>query len=113
MFDMFVTIVLVTTYLSTVNCQRFKRENSGVSYANFVRNPFSKLNESSLATIQVSSLGECALECIDHRECFSVNLGNQNRGKDACELIKTDKFKKPDMFTVSQKFHHYYIKVRS
>ena len=110
---MFVTIVLVTTYLSTVNCQRFKRDDSGLNYANFVENPFSKLNESSLATVQVSSLGECTLECIYHRECFSVNFGTQNRGRHACELINTDKFKKPDMFTVSQDFHHYNIKVRS
>lgn len=103
---------IVIFYLSLVNCESFKRDDTGVNYANFVRNPFSKLTKSSLVTVQVSSLGECTLECIKHRECVSVNFGNQNQGRHSCELINTDKFVNPAKFTVSQDFHHYHIKVR-
>ena len=110
-FSMFAKII--TFYLSSVNCESFKRDDSVVSYANFVSNPFSKLiSKSFLAIVQVSSLGECTLKCINHRECVSVNFGHQNQGRHTCELINRDKFIKPHKFTVSQDFHYYHIKVR-
>lgn len=96
---------------SRVNCQNYKRTNSGVSFAQFVGNPFTRLNASLIATLQVSSLGECTLECINHHDCFSVNFGNQGHGKHTCELVNADKFNQPGKFTISQEFYHYNIKV--
>ena len=99
-------------HLTLVNCESYKRNNLGLGYANFVRNQFSKLTASYLATVQVSSLGQCTLECISHKQCVSVNFGeNQSQGRHTCELMKTDKFKTPENFTSSQDFHHYNIKV--
>ena len=98
--------------LPTANCQSFKRSiNSHVRYAQFVGNPFTKLKASLLATLQVSSLGECTLGCINNQECFSVNFGD-TQGRHICELINTDRFSQPDKFAASQDFYHYNIKVR-
>jgi len=104
-------VCVLSFHSSTVNCQSFKRDNSRLSYAKFVRNPFKKLVASSLSTLKVSSIGECTLECVNHQECLSVNFGNQDQGKHTCELIDTDRFKQPEIFTASQDFHHYSIKV--
>ena len=104
-------VSVLAFYSSTIYCQSFKRDNSRLSYAKFVRTPFKKLVASSLATLKVSSLGECTLECVNHQECLSVNFGNQDQGKHTCELIDTDRFKQPEIFTASQDFHHYSIKV--
>ena len=93
------------------NSQSFKRTNSGVSFAQFVGNPATRLNASLLATLQVSSLDECAFECINHHDCFSVNFGNRVHGTHTCELINTDMFSQPDRFGVSQEFYHYNIQV--
>ena len=93
------------------NSQSFKRTNSGVSFSQFVGNPFTRLNASLLATLKVSSLGECTFECINHHHCFSVNFGNRGNETHTCELISTDKFSQPDRFAINQEFHHYNIKV--
>lgn len=107
-------LFIITSFNSSrVNCQSYKRSNSGVSFAQFVGNPFTRLNASVLATLQVSSLGECTFECINHHECFSVNFGNRAHGKHRCELINTDRFNQPDKFAISQGFYHYNVKVGS
>ena len=106
-----ILFIITSLNSSRVNCQSFKRTNSGVSFAQFVGNPFTRLNASLLATLQVSSLDECSFECINHHDCFSVNFGNQAHGKYTCELMNTDKFNQPDKFAISQEFYHYNIKV--
>lgn len=103
--------VFIALMFSTIYCDSFKREKPRESYANFVRNPFKRLVASSLTTVQISSIGECTLKCVNHQECVSVNFGNQGQGKHTCKLINTDRFKQPDKFTASQNFHHYNIKV--
>ena len=109
-FYVFVSITF--SYFSTVTCDNsnFKR-SSRTSYAQFVRNPNTKLTASSLATVQVSSLGECTLECVNHQECESVNFGKKDQEKHTCELINTDRFKVPNKLSFNQNFHHYNIKV--
>ena len=98
--------------VTTVHCQSFKRSlNSRISYAQFVGNPLTKLTILPLATLQVSSLGECTFECINNKECFSVNFGAKTPGKHVCELINTDRFSQLDKFAASQDFDHYNIKV--
>ena len=105
-------INIVVFHVSLVKCESLKRNNFGLAYANFVKNPYSKLTASHLATVKVSSLGHCTLECINHKQCVSVNFGeDQSQAKQICELIKTDKFNTPEKFTASQDFHHYNIKV--
>ena len=108
-FYIFFSVIAVN--LSTVNCQSFKRDDSRMSYAKFVRNPNTKLNALSLATVEVSSLGECTLECVNHQFCVSVNFGDKDHGRHTCELINTDKFREPDKLAASQDFHHVNIKV--
>ena len=88
-----------------------KSSHSGVSFAQFVGNPFTRLNASLLATLQVSSLDECAFECLNHHDCFSINFSKRVHGTRICELINTDKFSQPDRFAISQEFYHYNIKV--
>ena len=107
-----ILFIIQTSFNSSrVNCQVYKRTNTGVSFAQFVGNPFTRLNVSLLESLQVSSLGECTFECINHHNCFSVNFGNQAHGKHTCELINTDKFNQPGNFVISQEFYHYNIKV--
>ena len=106
-----ILFIIVSFNSPGANSQSLKRTNSGVSFAQFVGNPFTRLNASLLATLQVSSLGECTFECINHHDCFSVNFGNRVHGAHTCELINTDKFSQPDRFAVSQEFYHYNIKV--
>ena len=108
----YILVSIATFKLPMVNCQSFQRSNSRVSFAHFVGNPFTKLYASVLATLQVSRIGECTLECINNHECFSVNFINQAEGgKHICELINTDRFTQPDKFGINQDFHHYNIKV--
>ncbi len=108
----YILVSIATFNLPIVNCQSFQRSNSRGSFAHFVGNPFTRLTASVLATLQVSSLGECTFECINNHECFSVNFGDQaEEGKHICELINTDRFSQPDKFVISQDFHHYNIKV--
>ena len=108
-------ILFITASLNSprANSQDFKRTESedSVKFAQFVGNPFKRLNASLLATLQVSSLGECTFECLNHHNCFSVNFGNRVHGTHICELINADKFIQPDKFAISQEFYHYNIKV--
>ena len=107
-------IVFIIASFNTprANSQDFsKRTNSGVSFAQFVGNPFTRLNASLLATLKVSNLDECAFECLDHHNCISVNFGNRVHETHICELINTDKFIQPDRLAISQEFYHYNIKV--
>lgn len=86
-------------------------KDSRVSYAQFVRNRQTKLVVSSIKTLQVSTTSVCTLECLNHRECVSVNYEFQNSITHTCELINTDMFKQPDNLIYSGDFHHYNIKV--
>ena len=106
-----ILFTIATFNSSRANSQDFQRTKSGVSFAQFVGNPFTRLNASLLATLQVSSLDECAFECLSHHNCFSVNFGNGVHGTHTCEVINTDKFNQPDRFAISQEFCHYNIKV--
>ena len=95
---------------SACHSKNFNKD-SRVSYAQFVRNLQTKLVVSSIKTLQVSTISECTLECINHRECVSVNYGFHNSITHTCELINTDMFKHPDSLAYSADFHHYNIKV--
>lgn len=98
---------------STCHSKSFNKD-SRVSYAQFVRNLQTKLVVSSIKTLQVSTISECTLECINNRECVSVNYGfHSSIITHTCELINTDMFKNPDSLTYGGDFHHYNIKVRS
>ena len=107
----FILFVITSLNSPRANSQDFKRTKSGVSFGQFVGNPFTRLNASLLATLKVSNLDECAFECLDHHNCISVNFGNRVHETHICELINTDKFIQPDRFAISQEFYHYNIKV--
>ena len=90
----------------------------GVSYAYFAVHKFQQLQGSLLdSTCEVVQTIECALACVNNFNppCVSFNIAsspNEN-GKLQCELLSDDKFRRPDKLTVSQKFHHYSIKVNN
>ena len=103
-------ILFLSVTKSACHSKSFNKD-SRVSYAQFVRNLHTKLVVSSIKTLQVSTISECTLECINHRECVSVNYGFHISITHTCELINTDMFKQPDSLTYSADFHHYNIKV--
>jgi len=72
-----------------------------------------KLNAIKLASQEVSKLGECTFECINNKECYSVNFGGILGGKYSCELLGTDRFSESSKLVASEEFDHYYIKVRN
>ena len=100
-----------TLFSSVTKSACHSNKDSRVSFAQFVRNLHTKLVVSSIKTLQVSTISECTLECINHLECVSVNYGFHNSITHTCELINTDMFKHPDSLTSSANFHHYNIKV--
>ena len=91
------------------------RQDSEFSFANFVKNPFSKLVRTVLALLKLSTLGECAFECLTNKECFFINFATVSAGDDKyeCELLNADMFKQADKFAASRDFHHYNNKVGS
>ena len=96
---------------SSILAQNFKRENQGVSFAKFIKAPSVKLNAFQLVHLKVSRLGECTFECINNKQCFSVNFGALRDGQHSCELLKMDMFRKSSSLAASKEFDHYYIKV--
>ena len=91
------------------------RQDSEFSFANFVKNPFSKLASPILALLKLSTLDECAFECLTNKDCFSINFATVSAGDDKyeCELLNADMFKQADKFAASRDFHHYNNKVSS
>ena len=70
--------VIFNVYLTAhafVDAQNFRREKQGLSFAKFVKAAYVKLDVMKLASLKVSKLGECLLECINHQACYSVNFG--------------------------------------
>lgn len=95
-----------------MRAQNFKREKQGVSFAKFIKASSVKLDTASLADLKVSKLGECTLECLNHEECVSTNVGRTSSdGKYSCELLSMDKFRRSNELVASNDFDHYYIKV--
>ena len=109
---LFVPLIAILTTKSQVYSQTFKRDNQRVSYAHFVKNPFTRLNSFVLAGVRVYKFEECNLHCINKQDCFSVNFGKSNDGTHLCELLNTDRFNRPSEFVADQGFDHYNIKVR-
>ena len=95
-----------------VGAQNFKREDQGVSFAKFVKASSVKLDVIKLASQKVSKLGECTFECINSKDCYSVNFGGILDGKYSCELLGTDRFKESSKLVASEEFDYYYIKVK-
>lgn len=98
-----------------IRAQNVKREKQGVSFAKFVKASSVKLDEpqNQLASLKVSRPGECTFECVNNHECYSVNFasGSDDNGKHSCELLKVDKFSRPNNVYKTKEFNHYFIKV--
>ena len=111
-FRLLITITLISCLGLLINAHNFKRENQGVSFAKFVKASSVKLKVFKLATLNVSKVGECSLECINNKKCYSVNFRVLPiDGKHVCQLLRIDKFTKADQLVASSDFDHYYIKV--
>ena len=123
MFNFLFTVILLRFPCVTPQQQRLiqgdhglkrSRFQYGVLYANFVVHKFQYLRGSLLNTsCEVVHDEECAFVCVENAPCvsFNVALSPNENGKFRCELLSEDKFRSPDKLTVSQKFHHYSIKV--
>ena len=74
-----------------------------------------QLNSSSNISYEVESEEECLLGCINTSNCQSVNfkIAAGNDGRFLCYLLDTDKFTFPQLFNMSEDFHHYSFTVRS
>ena len=107
-------VILILTISFQCEGENFIRQDSTFSFANFVKNPFSKLASPILASLKLSTLGECAFECLTNKECFSINFATvSGDDKYECELLIADMFKQADKFAASRDFHHYNYKVGS
>lgn len=112
-FRQFISVIF-NVYLTAhvfVDAQNFRREKQGLSFAKFVKAASVKLDAIKLASLKVSKLGECLLECTDHQECYSVNFGRLLDREHTCELLETDKFRQASKLVASGDFDHYYVKV--
>lgn len=94
--------------------KRASYENGVSSYAHFVAHKNQYLQGSLLdSSLEVDKPSECTLACLNNLPCFSFNLAflpNEKR-KLRCELLTGDKYRNPNKLVVSQRFHHYSIKV--
>ena len=112
---LFVTLLL-SLLLSTKASfcvQDFIRDDKrGVKYAYFVKNPSHRLNSAVLASFMFSMPLECAFQCINNQECYSVNFAVVSLdGRHACELLNADKFQNSSDLLHSESFDHYNIMV--
>ena len=110
-FQSFIAFIIHLYLFAFAGAQNFKREDKGVSFAKFVKASSVKLDVIKLASQKVSKLGECTFECINNKECYSVNFGGILDGKYSCELLGTDRFRESSQLVASEEFDHYYIKV--
>ena len=106
-------VILILTISFQCEGENFIRQDSTFSFANFVKHPFSKLASPILALLKMSTLGECAFECLTNKECFSINFATVSGGDDKyeSELLNADMFQQADKFATSRDFHHYNNKV--
>ena len=87
----------------------------GLSYANFVRDPFHYLNATKVGSSFVTKASACNLACVDNPSCVSFNVAAEPDiyGHLLCELLATDKYNSSDQFKENPGFHHYSIYVSS
>ena len=60
-------VILVLTISFQCDGENPTRQDSEFSFANFVKNPFSKLASPILASLKLLTLDECALECLTNK----------------------------------------------
>ena len=91
-----------------------KEMGQGLSYANFVRDPFHHLNATIVGSSLVSKVSACNLACVNEPSCVSFNVAAKpvdNFGHLLCELLATDKHNASDQFHENPDFHYYSIHV--
>ena len=89
-------------------------QGNQVSYGNFAADKFHRLQVSVGSSRVVSKYSECTISCVNNPPCPSVNVASSPDadGKYRCELLNEDKYSaNPGQLVISQKFHHYSIKV--
>ena len=107
-----VLLIILDVHVSTC-AKNFRRDGQqGVNYAQFVKNPSQRLNAAVLASLMVSRPQECTFQCINHQDCYSVNVASVSlNGRHTCELLNADRFYNSADFVQNQSFDHYNIKV--
>ena len=92
-----------------------KNTGQGLSYANFVRDPFHYLNATKVGSSLVTKASACNLACVDNPSCVSFNVAAEPDiyGHLLCELLATDKYNSSDQFKENPDFHYYSVHVSS
>ena len=90
-----------------------RNTGQGLSYANFVRDPFHYLNATKVGSSLVHKASACNLACVDNPSCVSFNVAAQPDiyGYLLCELLATDKYNSSDQFKENPGFHYYNLYV--
>lgn len=78
-------IILILTISFHCDGENLIRQDSKISFANFVKNLFSKLASPILALLKLSTLNECAFKCLTNKECFSINFATVSGDDDNYE----------------------------
>ena len=92
-----------------------KTTGQGLSYANFVADPFHYLNATGVGSSLVDDAVFCNIACVDNPSCLSFNVAAEPDiyGHLLCELLATDKYNSSDQFKENPGFHYYSLYVSS
>ena len=90
-----------------------RNTGQGLSYANFVRDPFHYLNATKVGSSLVHKASACNLACLSNPSCVLLNVEAEPNGHFRCELLATDKYNSSDQFKENPEFHYYSLYVSS
>ena len=116
---LFASLFLIVHFfsLNEVSGAKNNKRNTGqgLSYANFVRDPFHYLNATKVGSSLVANVALCNLDCLANPSCVSLNVAAEPDiyGHLLCELLATDKYNSSDQFHKNPEFHFYSLYVSS
>lgn len=103
--------------LRFVVCEEFSHPSKSVIFlsGNFASHKNQKLFGGKLKDAKVESSDECLIECVQTRDCLSVNFNTtgDEQGLFVCEILATNKFENQSNFRPSEGIDHYTIAVSS
>ena len=109
----------LVSFLSTVGLASFsiQTQSDGWSNVNLLREERYSLKAEDteiLLDAGFCSVSACVFECLERKEaCFSLNIARRKnqQGHLKCELLNTDKYRKPGSYKPNPKMDHYRISV--
>ena len=95
----------------------FHTQNDGWSNVNLLKEEKHLLkadDKEILMDVGFLNVSACVFECLERKEaCFSLNIARRKnqQGHLKCELLNTDKYRKPGSYKPNPKMDHYRISV--